>query len=410
MVPNGWKLSTIEEISSVSSGGTPSRKNESYWNGNIPWVTTAEVQFKIIEDTAEKITEEGLANSSAKLFPVDTILIAMYGQGKTRGQVAKLGIEASTNQACAAIILKAGYHVDYYYQFLISQYDNIREMANSGGQENLSGGIVKSIKVPVPPLPEQKKIAKILSTWDKAIATTEKLIDASQQQKKALMQQLLTGKKRLVDPDTGKVFEGKWEEVKLDDLALYRRGSFPQPYGNPEWVDEVNGYPFIQVFDIDKNMKLKKATKTKISDAAIDKSVFIEAGTVIVSLQGSIGRVAITQYDAYVDRTVLLFQSFKRKMDTIYFAYAIQELFEIEKEKAPGGTIKTITKQVLSNFTIKVPTHYEQQKIASVLTAADKEIELLQAKLAHLKDEKKALMQQLLTGKRRVKVDENVAA
>ncbi|MGK0580677.1 restriction endonuclease subunit S [Proteus mirabilis] len=405
MVPNGWKLSTIEEISSVSSGGTPSRKNESYWNGNIPWVTTAEVQFKIIEDTAEKITEEGLANSSAKLFPVDTILIAMYGQGKTRGQVAKLGIEASTNQACAAIILKAGYHVDYYYQFLISQYDNIREMANSGGQENLSGGIVKSIKVPVPPLPEQKKIAKILSTWDKAIATTEKLIDASQQQKKALMQQLLTGKKRLVDPDTGKVFEGKWEEVKLDDLALYRRGSFPQPYGNPEWVDEVNGYPFIQVFDIDKNMKLKKATKTKISDAAIDKSVFIEAGTVIVSLQGSIGRVAITQYDAYVDRTVLLFQSFKRKMDTIYFAYAIQELFEIEKEKAPGGTIKTITKQVLSNFTIKVPTHYEQQKIASVLTAADKEIELLQAKLAHLKDEKKALMQQLLTGKRRVKVE-----
>ncbi len=91
MVPNGWKLGTIEEISSVSSGGTPSRKNESYWNGNIPWVTTAEVQFKIIEDTAEKITEEGLANSSAKLFPVDTILIAMYGQGKTRGQVAKLG-------------------------------------------------------------------------------------------------------------------------------------------------------------------------------------------------------------------------------------------------------------------------------------------------------------------------------
>ncbi|HGN1935337.1 TPA: restriction endonuclease subunit S [Providencia rettgeri] len=269
---------------------------------------------------------------------------------------------------------------------------------------------IKKLRVPSPPLPEQKKIAKILSTWDKAIATTEKLIATSQQQKKALMQQLLTGKKRLVNPETGKAFEGNWEEVKLDDLALYRRGSFPQPYGNPEWVDEVNGYPFIQVFDIDKNMKLKKATKTKISDAAIDKSVFIEAGTVIVSLQGSIGRVAITQYDAYVDRTVLLFQSFKRKMDTIYFAYAIQELFEIEKEKAPGGTIKTITKQVLSNFTIKVPTHYEQQKIASVLTAADKEIEFLEAKLAHLKEEKKALMQQLLTGKRRVKVSETEAA
>lgn len=193
-----------------------------------------------------------------------------------------------------------------------------------------------------------------------------------------------------------------WEEVKLDDLALYRRGSFPQPYGNPEWVDEVNGYPFIQVFDIDKNMKLKKATKTKISDAAINKSVFIQAGTVIVSLQGSIGRVAITQYDAYVDRTVLLFQSFKRKMDTIYFAYAIQELFEIEKEKAPGGTIKTITKQVLSNFTIKVPTHNEQHKIAKILSTWDKAITITEKLIETSKQQKKALMQQLLTGKKRL--------
>ena len=267
-----------------------------------------------------------------------------------------------------------------------------------------------SIELPLAPLPEQQKIAKILSTWDKAIATTERLIATSQQQKKALMQQLLTGKKRLVNPDTGMVFEGDWEEVKLDDIAIYRRGSFPQPYGNPEWVDDINGYPFIQVFDIDKNMKLKNTTKTKISDAAIGKSVFIKSGTVIVSLQGSIGRVAITQYDAYVDRTVLLFQKYKRDMDLVYFAYSIQELFEIEKEKAPGGTIKTITKEVLSDFTILVPAYIEQQKIASVLNVADKEIELLETKLARLKDEKKALMQQLLTGKRRVKLEAMEAA
>ena len=118
MVPEGWKLSTIDEISIVSSGGTPSRKNDSYWGGKIPWVTTAEVQYKVIEDTAEKITEEGLANSSAKLFPRGTILMAMYGQGKTRGQVGVLGVEAATNQACAAIILRPGYEMNYYYQYL----------------------------------------------------------------------------------------------------------------------------------------------------------------------------------------------------------------------------------------------------------------------------------------------------
>ena len=217
MVPKGWELSSIGKISDVSSGGTPSRNNEAYWNGNIPWVTTAEVQFKIIEDTVEKITEEGLANSSAKLFPAGTILMAMYGQGKTRGQVAKLGIDASTNQACAAIVLHTGYEVDFYYQFLISQYENIREMANSGGQQNLSGGIVKSIPVPVPPLTEQKKIAKILSTWDNAISVTEKLLTNSQQQKKALMQQLLTGKKRLLD-ENGVSFSGAWKWLRAAEL------------------------------------------------------------------------------------------------------------------------------------------------------------------------------------------------
>lgn len=261
----------------------------------------------------------------------------------------------------------------------------------------------------IPPLPEQRKIAKILSTWDKAISTTERLIDNSKQQKKALMQQLLTGKKRLLD-DSGKPFEGEWEEITLEKLAKYRRGSFPQPYGNPEWVDEVNGYPFIQVYDIDKNMKLKPDTKIKISDAAIGKSVFIPKETVIVSLQGSIGRVAITQYDAYVDRTVLLFQEFIVPMDKVFFAFIIQELFEIEKTKAPGGTIKTITKEVLSNFKVHIPSITEQQKIASVLINADQEIELLKQQLADLKQEKKALMQQLLTGKRRVKIDDKEVA
>ncbi|EIU7557770.1 MULTISPECIES: restriction endonuclease subunit S [Providencia] len=414
MVPNGWEETRLKHIARIKSGSTPLRAKQDlyYSQDGTPWVKTLDLNNAEIFETDERITELALKETSCSIFPVNTVLVAMYGGFNQIGRTGLLTVPSAINQALSGLMLD-GTKADSKY-ILNYLNGNVRQWkkfaASSRKDPNITREDVCNFEVLLPPLPEQRKIAKILSTWDNAIATTEKLIATSQQQKKALMQQLLTGKKRLVDPDTGKVFEGKWEEVKLDDLALYRRGSFPQPYGNPEWVDEVNGYPFIQVFDIDKNMKLKKATKTKISDAAIDKSVFIEAGTVIVSLQGSIGRVAITQYDAYVDRTVLLFQSFKRKMDTIYFAYAIQELFEIEKEKAPGGTIKTITKQVLSNFTIKVPTHYEQQKIASVLTAADKEIELLQAKLAHLKDEKKALMQQLLTGKRRVKVDENVAA
>src|SRR5699024_2879640 len=224
MVPEGWKVATIEDIAQVTSGGTPSRKNDNFWGGDIPWVTTAEVQSNVIDDTAEKITEAGLKGSSAKLFPVNTLLIAMYGQGKTRGKIAKLGIEAATNQACAAIIVKNEHHVDYYFHFLSGQYENLRDLSNDGGQKNLSAGIIKTFSVPVPPLPEQKKIAQILSTWDKAITTTEQLLANSEQQKKVLMQQLLTGKKRLLD-DNGVRFSGEWEKVMLGDISHITTGS-----------------------------------------------------------------------------------------------------------------------------------------------------------------------------------------
>jgi type I restriction enzyme S subunit len=106
-VPEGWGVLPIGTIAQVASGGTPDRSNSHYWiDGNIPWVTTGEISYSEIKKTNEKITEVGLKNSSAKLFPKGTILMAMYGQGKTRGQVAKLGITASTNQACGAILLQ----------------------------------------------------------------------------------------------------------------------------------------------------------------------------------------------------------------------------------------------------------------------------------------------------------------
>ena len=403
MVPNGWKLDTIEEISSVSSGGTPSRTNESYWNGNIPWVTTAEVQFKIIEDTAEKITEEGLANSSAKLFPVDTILIAMYGQGKTRGQVAKLGIEASTNQACAAIILKAGYHVDYYYQFLISQYDNIREMANSGGQENLSGGIVKSIKVPVPPLPEQKKIAQILSTWDRAISTTEQLLANSQQQKKALMQQLLTGKKRLLDKN-GVRFSGEWKFQSISQISkrIQRKS-------------DCEDHPILTISSLSGFVRQDERYSRYMAGESVKNYILLKQGEFAYNKGNSktyeFG--CIFDLDSYTSGLVPhVYVCFKlhQGLSHRYFKY----LFEADYLKPQlGALVNTgvrnngllnIKPSEFMNAKVPVPCFDEQEQIADVLHASSETINKLQLKLDALKQEKKALMQQLLTGKRRVQL------
>ena len=414
MVPNGWNQLKGKEITSkITKGSSPKWQGFDYQKEGTLFVTSENVRDGFLDISSPKYLplefNQKLKNSQLEK---GDILINIVGA--SIGRSCQFDIEnqsANINQAVCLFRTNELVKSEFIYQFLqhSTTVNKLLGTQSESARPNLSLSDMRDFVFSIPPLPEQRKIAKILSTWDKAISTTERLIDNSKQQKKALMQQLLTGKKRLLD-ESGTPFQGEWEEITLEKLAKYRRGSFPQPYGNPEWVDEVNGYPFIQVYDIDKNMKLKPDTKIKISDAAIDRSVFIPKETVIVSLQGSIGRVAITQYDAYVDRTVLLFQEFIVPMDKVFFAFIIQELFEIEKTKAPGGTIKTITKEVLSNFKVYIPSYNEQQKIASVLINADQEIELLEQQLADLKQEKKALMQQLLTGKRRVKVDDEAAA
>lgn len=189
--------------------------------------------------------------------------------------------------------------------------------------------------------------------------------------------------------------DGEWFGDTLLNIAKFRRGSFPQPYGLPEWYDELNGMPFIQVYDVGDNFRLKPKTKSKISKLGAEQSVYIPKGTVIITIQGSIGRVAITQYDAYIDRTLLLFEEFYNEIDKTFFAYVLFMLFEIEKLKAPGGIIKTITKEVLSDFVINIPKLPEQQKIASCLSSLDEVIAAHSQKLDLLKEHKKGMMQNL---------------
>lgn len=186
-----WISDSLGNIFETSSGGTPERSLKEYWHGNIPWITTSLIDFNVICNSDEFISEIGLRNSSAKVFPKNTVLIAMYGQGKTRGKVALLGIEATTNQACAAILPRED--IDPYFVFLnlAGRYDEMRGLSNSGGQENLSQGLIKGLPFSYPnAIGEQHSISACLSSFDELIiAQTEKL-EALKTHKQGLMQQL----------------------------------------------------------------------------------------------------------------------------------------------------------------------------------------------------------------------------
>lgn len=188
---------------------------------------------------------------------------------------------------------------------------------------------------------------------------------------------------------------GEWEEKKLGEVANYRRGSFPQPYGKKEWYDGEGSKPFVQVIDVNNNLELVDKTKQKISILAQPKSVFVKKGTVIVTLQGSIGRVAITQYDSYLDRTILIFESYNEKIEKVFWAYVIQKKFREEKESAPGATIKTITIAELSKFIVNIPSYKEQEKIGNFFQKLDRMIDINRKKLGKIKASKSAYLTEM---------------
>jgi len=190
-----------------------------------------------------------------------------------------------------------------------------------------------------------------------------------------------------------KGFSGEWVALTLGDYTTFRRGSFPQPYGNKEWYGGEGSMPFVQVVDVSKDLSLAEDTKQKISLKAQLRSVFVQKGSVVVTLQGTIGRVAITQYDSFVDRTILIFESFSKKTDSSFWAYTIQNKFDLEKKRAPGGTIKTITKEALSSFDVLIPTTEEQTQIGNYFQKLDSLINQHQQKHDKLSNIKKAMLE-----------------
>lgn len=257
----------------------------------------------------------------------------------------------------------------------------------------------KSIPVNILPLPEQIKTGNILSTWDKAIEKLEALIAAKQKRKKALMQQLLTGKKRF----TG--FEGEWKWIRFDQILDIEIGGTPSR-NNPDYWDKekVSKNRWLSIRDMKGHVI--EDTKEYITDLGVKKSnvTLIPAGSIVMSFKLTIGRAAILGKDCYTNEAIC--SLIPKDLNIVVTEFLIQALdiinFEQEIDQAIKG--KTLNKAKLGRLKINLPLVEEQQKIASVLSATDTEIETHQKQLSALKEQKKGLMQQLLTGKKRVRV------
>ena len=180
----------LKEITTVCSGGTPNRDNKAYWeSGTIPWVKTTELKNNRLTHVEEFITELGLEESSAKLVPSDTVLVAMYGQGKTRGMTGYLEIEATTNQACACILPTNKMNMIYLWKYFELSYDKLRELAKGGNQPNLNCTMIRDFNILVPPIELQNQYADFVRQVDKSREDIKKALEKTQQLYDSLMQE-----------------------------------------------------------------------------------------------------------------------------------------------------------------------------------------------------------------------------
>lgn len=365
-----WGEKKLGEIADISSGGTPLRNKLSYWNGTIPWVTTSLIDFKDINSAEEYITEEGLNNSSAKLFEKNTILMAMYGQGKTRGKVGILKISATTNQACASINSK-GIDYKFLYQYLINQYDNIRNLSNEGGQKNLSGSIIKNIIIIYPSKQEQEKIASFLTSVDTKIEQLTKKDELLQQYKKGVMQKIFNQEIRFKADDEREFPE--WEEKKLKDITIKKSSNI-----SANTLEEnIGQYKIYGATGYLKNVDFYTEDKPYIS---------------IVKDGAGVGRVLMCDSQSSVLGTLDIIQN-NQKVN-LYFVYLLLSRIHFEKYIA-GSTIPHIYYKDYSREKVGVPCLDEQTKIANFLSSIDDKIEENQKILEKTKDFKKVLLQQM---------------
>jgi len=381
---------TLGEISRITSGGTPDRSEPSYWGGDIPWVTTGEIQFNTITDTTEKITVEGMKNSSAKLLPPGTLLMAMYGQGKTRGQVAKLGIEATTNQNSAAILLNKDQDPDFYFHYLSSRYNDIREFGNSGGVSHLNAGLLKLIEVPCGPYQEQRMMAEVFSVWDAAAITTEKLLANSRRQKKVLMQDLLSGRKRISG------YHAAWKTYRLGELFAERVET-----GTPHLplLSITRGEGIVPREEVGRkdtsNEDKSSYQRVYPGDIAYNTMRMWQGVSALSNREGIVSPAyTIVVPNARVDGQFAAYLFKHEPVVFLFYRYSQGLVSDTWNLKFPH----------FSAIQVSIPERAEQEAIARVLKSADQEIEFLQRQVEALQKEKRALMSDLLTGKRRVRL------
>ncbi|MDR8006277.1 restriction endonuclease subunit S [Escherichia coli] len=410
MIPKGW---SSQKLSSVASIIDCKHRTPEYVKSGIPLVSPGTIKWGALDliSPVKRVTEEEYRSLMDHCVVEQGDLVMSRNQSV--GVVSYVDSKKPFVLGQDTVLIKA-IHADWRFIYYTLQSDLVqRQIAKSAGGSTFSRinlSDIRALNIKTPAICEQDKISQILTAWDKAISVTEKLLTNSQQQKKALMQLLLTGKKRLLD-ENGVRFSGEWEKGKFCDMANIDTG---YAFKSKDFTQSDSGIPIIRMSDF-KTGGLDVLGAAKVDRDSVNglDKFKLRVGDFVFGMSGSLnnyGRVEKKDLPCYLNQRVgRILAKECANQAFITYLYLSDSIQQSILNKAAGAAQLNISISDLRSMVVYYPCIEEQQKIAAVLSAADAEISTLEKKLACLRDEKKALMQQLLTGKRRVKVDEAVA-
>ena len=349
----------ISDFCLTGSGGTPLRSNSAFYEGDIPWIKSGELRENIITTASEFITQLAIEKSSAKIIPVGSILLAMYGA--TVGRLAILGIDAATNQAvCNIIPDKERAFTRYLYYALLTKVPDLLNNAVGGAQLNINQGIIKDTEILLPPLPEQKRIAAILDQADEIRRDRELAIAKLDQLAQSIFVEMFG------DPV---INDKNWQILRLGDVGKLDRGiSKHRPRNAPELLGGT--YPLVQTGEVANCNGYIRNHKASYSEIGLRQSRIWPTGTLCITIAANIAKTGILTFDACFPDSIVGFCA--ENVATIqYVRVWLSFLQKTLEDNAPESAQKNINLAILRELPIPFPPIELQEKFASRIKAVE---------------------------------------
>lgn len=374
-----WEEKRLGDEANFFSGGTPLSSKKEFYNGNIPFIKSGEIDSRITE---QFINELAIKNSSAKMVTTGDLLYALYGA--TSGQSAISKITGAINQAVLCIKSET-INLIYLNNLFIYEKNNIINRFLQGGQGNLSASIIKDLKYYFPFLPEQQKIADYLTTIDRKIELLEEKKTELNRYKKAMMQKLFSQEIRFKD-DNGNDFPD-WEEKRLGEISDIITGKTPSTSDESNWGSDIQ---FITPSDLKDDLKYIESTERYVVNK---KNKILPKGSIVYTCIASIGKIGLTKRLAITNQQINSLIVNKDNNEYIY--YQLLYITPYIKSTQANTTLPIINKTDFSKFKIKISCIEEQQKIANFLSAIDNNITKVEEQIKGTQNFKKAMLQQM---------------